>query len=253
MLALLAGTLTVACFLRPRVTREYEFPEGYLDGLKTFDESDWADVLAQRVDANGRVDYEGLRGNREALTRYLALIAQVGPTTRPELFENRNDELAYWINAYNAIVIDQVLDRWPIESVIDHKVSFFVLTRYDIDGRPISLYSLENDTIRKGFGDERIHFALNCGGVGCPRLPAEPFRGDRLEAQLQRETRFYVHESRNVADEDGHLVLNEIFDWYGEDFAPGVAEWVAKRRPDLAIGADTKVRYRPYEWALNSQ
>ena len=257
--ALAIAMVAVACFLRPRVTQDYEFPEGYLAGLKSFDDADWSAVLSAHVNGEGRVDYEALLKDREPLTRYLALIGAVGPTTRPELFPTREDKLAYWINAYNAIVIDQVLRRWPIQSVIDHKVSFFVLTRYDVDGAPISLYSLENDTIRKGFGDERIHFALNCGGRGCPRLPAVPFRGDTLEQQLQTETDFYLAERRNVSMAggvavEGHdLVLNEIFSWYSEDFKPDVKAWVAKRRPDLAIDADTKVRHRDYDWTLNGQ
>jgi len=243
----------IACCLRPLVRQDYEFPDGHIDGLKAFDLSDWTAVLKRRVDGEGRVDYEGLLADREPLRRYLALIGEVGPTTRPDLFPSDDDKLAYWINAYNAATMDQVLRRWPLESVVDKKISFFGWTRYRIDGRALSLYTIENDIVRREFGDARIHFALNCASVGCPRLPAEPFLGERLQSQLARETRRFLNEPRNVAVEDGKLVLSEIFSWYAEDFTPSVVEWVLERRPDLKIPTTAEPTYRAYDWALNSQ
>ena len=253
ILAVASTALTVACCLRPLVKQDYEFPEGYLAGLARFDSSDWAEVLRRHVDAEGRVDYTALLEQRDPLRRYLALIGEVGPTSRPELFEGDDAKLAYWINAYNAVTMDQVLRRWPIESVIDNKISFFAITRYRVDGRSLSLYAIENDIVREQFGDARIHFALNCASIGCPRLPAEPFVAERLQAQLQRETERFLREERNVAWEDGELVLSEIFDWYEEDFPPSILEWVRARRPDLKVPEDAKVRYRDYDWGLNRQ
>jgi hypothetical protein len=252
-LVVASTALAVACCLRPLVKQDYEFPAGYLAGLQRFDPADWATVLRLHVDGEGRVDYEGLLAAREPLQRYLALIGEVGPTTRPGLFPDDDARLAYWINAYNAATLHQVLRRWPIESVIDHKLSFFVLTRYRVDGRSLSLYSIENDIVRGQFGDPRIHFALNCASVGCPRLPAEPFVADRLQEQLERETKRFLGESRNVAMEGDALVLSEIFDWYGEDFEPDAAAWVRLRRPELAIPEGATVKYRAYDWGLNRQ
>jgi len=243
----------IACCLRPLVRQDYEFPAGHIDALAAFDVSDWAAVLKLRVNGEGRVDYEGLLADREPLRRYLALIGEVGPTTRPDLFPTDDDKLAYWINAYNAATMNQVLIRWPLKSVIDDKISFFAWTRYRVDGRSLSLYTIENDIVRKQFGDARIHFALNCAGIGCPRLPTEPFLGKRLQSQLERETRRFLNETRNVAVEDGKLVLSEIFSWYADDFTPGVVEFVLARRPDLKLAATAETTYRTYDWSLNSQ
>jgi len=252
-LVLFATAGLMACCLRPLVKQDYEFPEGYLAGLTAFDTADWAEVLRRHVNADGRVDYEGLLAAREPLQRYLALIGEVGPTSRPDLFPDADARLAYWINAYNAATMDQVLRRWPIQSVIDHRLSFFVVTRYRVDGRSLSLYSMENDIVRREFGDPRIHFALNCASIGCPRLPTEPFIGTRLQTQLERETTRFLGERRNVAIEDGALVLSEIFSWYEDDFAPGIVKWIRARSPNLAIAADAKPTYRPYDWGLNAQ
>jgi hypothetical protein len=169
------------------------------------------------------------------------------------LFPRDDDRLAFWINAYNAATLDQVLRRWPIRSVHDHKLSFFVVTRYRVDGRPLSLYAIENDIVRRQFADPRVHFALNCASIGCPRLPAEPFDGATLQAQLERETTRFLNEPRNVAVENGSLVLSEIFSWYADDFPPDAVAWVRARRPDLDPPEGAKATYRPYDWALNDQ
>ena len=251
--AVIVTATTVACCLRPLVQQDYEFPEGYLAGLTRFDPSDWTTVLRLHVDDQGRVDYEALLEAREPLRRYLALIEQVGPSTRPELFATKETKLAYWINAYNAATMDQVLRRWPIDSVIDNKISFFAITRYRIDGRSLSLYSIENDIVRKEFGDARIHFALNCASIGCPQLPATPFLPGRLDEQLDRETRKFLSEPRNVSLDGSVLTLSEIFSWYAEDFSPDVVSWVRARRPDLGIPDDVTVEYGKYDWGLNRQ
>ena len=216
----------------------------------TYDDADWATVLKEFVDDRGRVDYRSLRERRAPLDRYVALLAVVGPTTRPGQFTTTNDRLAYWINAYNALVMFQVIERWPLKSVGDHKKKFFYFTRFEVDGRNLSLYAIENDIVR-GFGEPRIHFALNCASLGCPALPREPFRAAALEAQLARETARFLGARPNAAREGEALVLSRILDWYSGDFEPDPGAWVAQRVPRLA--GYSSVRYRDYDWTLNGR
>lgn len=224
-----------------------------LAAMDHFDDADWRTVLETRVDGEGRVDYTGLAADPAPLERYVALLAEVGPSTRPELFPDAHHRLAYWINAYNALVLFNVLQHPELESVGDAKAGFFYLTCFRLDGAEINLYDLENSVVRERFDEPRSHFALNCASVGCPRLPAEPFEGARLEQQLARETARFLSEPRNVAVEEGQLVLSEIFDWYAEDFPPSPADWVVAHRGGAPLGSWTSVRYRPYDWALNAQ
>ncbi|MHC4938872.1 MAG: DUF547 domain-containing protein [Planctomycetota bacterium] len=198
----------------------------------------WANVLGHVE--NGKVDYEAIP--RTELNRFVAMLARFGPQTTPELFPTEPDRLAYWINAYNAVVIHQVLERWPIESVGKKKAQFFYWTRYVVDGKPRSLYAIENDIIRKRFDEPRIHFALNCASTSCPRLPSEPFVPAKLENQLKRETDRFLAE--HVSLEGETLYLSKIFEWYAEDFGPDPATWVGH--------PGKKVVYRPYDWSLNS-
>jgi hypothetical protein len=219
-----------------------------------YEDADWAEVLRERVDGRGRVDYAALVAHREPLDRYVALLAEVSPRNRPELFGDRDHRLAYWINAYNALTLFQVVERWPLDSVGDsswRRLEFFVRTRFVVGGETFDLQGLENDVVRGEFGEPRVHFALNCASAGCPRLPREPFRGDRLEEQLEGGTREFLDEERNVAVEDGVVVLSEIFDWFAGDFPPDPLAWVSRYRPDLPADAD--VRFRPWNWALNDQ
>lgn len=252
LLAILPSVFIVSgCFttLRPKTPLD----ESRLASIPAFDDSDWAAVLEKHVDEEGRVDYAGLRRERQRLERFVSLIGAVGPERRPELFPSREDRLAYWINAYNALVLFNVIERPSLRSVNDDKKSFFYFTRFPLDGREINLYDLENDVIRRGFGEPRVHFALNCASRGCPRLPREPFRAASFEAQLDRETTRFLHEPRNVALEGGEILLSEIFQWYREDFAPSPVRWIAQHAPDLALPLDARVRFRDWDWRLNDR
>ena len=252
LLATLFLALTSSCvsIREPRLA----LPPSEPATLVEFSYSDWASVLERHVDDQGLVDYEGLAAARTALDRFLALLAVVGPGTRPDLFPTREDRLAYYLNAYNACVIAEVLERWPLASVEDVKLGFFYLARYRIDGSPISLYDLENDVVRAIFGEPRAHFALNCASLGCPKLPREPFLGPRLEAQLARESTRFLQEARNVERApENVLVLSQIFEWFDEDFSPSPLAWLRAQAPDLDLPATVRVRFRPWDWRINAQ
>ena len=149
-----------------------------------YDPGLWATVLETYVDNRGFVDYAGLSEDREVLDRYLTQVKSTGPESNPELFPDRWHELAFYINAYNALVFEGVLARGPeTESVWKGLISglnFFVRMDILIDGKQTNLRNLENKVIRDRYGDPRIHAALNCASVSCPRLPRRPFDADIL-------------------------------------------------------------------------
>lgn len=138
-------------------------------------------------------------------------------------------------------------------------------------GDDTSLYFLENSVVRKRFPDPRIHFALNCASISCPRLSRHVFLGNRLNAQLDAETRRFVGEARNVTidPESGTVQLSSIFDWYEGDFVnwdrsafdgkkPSLRAYVAHYLPSeqaqpFLQPASYEIRFRPYDWGLNDQ
>jgi hypothetical protein len=242
----------------------------------------WERVLDRFATSDGRVDYAALRAERSGLDRYLEQLAAESPDSAPERFPTTEDRLAYWINAYNATVVELVLAHYPIQSVRDVRApllafflptesGFFLFQRFELGGSRTSLYSLENRLIRRRFAEPRVHFALNCASLGCPRLPRDAFRGERLDEQLERETRRFLGEERNLRIDHvrREVSLSSIFDWYRDDFIAWLSarhpeapqtlveyvRWNAppEQRAELTRARDYDVVFVPYDWRLNDR
>jgi hypothetical protein len=191
----------------------------------SFSYEDWNKVLGKYVDARGYVNYDALAKDRADLDRFVAAIEKTSPKSSPELFPARNDQLAYWLNAYNAQVFKGVLARGPEkESVwkggIFSGYSFIVGMDIVLGGEKLNLKKLEDKTVREGFKDPRVHAALNCASKGCPRLPQVAFDPSKLDEQLDEGMKGFVAEARNVTVDDGArtVTLSKIFDWFSADF-----------------------------------
>jgi hypothetical protein len=215
----------------------------------------WTKVLIRHVDESGRIDFEALNHNHLDLDQVVAFIAAVDPASRPELFPDRQSHLAFYINAYNALAMHGVVQAGVPESLGGlTKFTFFYLRRFVVGGKSISLYNFENDVIRP-LGEERVHFALNCMVVSCPRLPRVAFSAAKLDAQLDAAARAFIGETRNLWPDPAkrEVWLSAIFDFYTEDFlahAPSLIAYVNRYRADQ-IPADFKVRFLEYHWTVN--
>lgn len=230
------------------------------------------DKVLKAYNRGGFVDYEALGKDRKELDRYLAVLGKVSPKSSPELFPDDKHKLAYWINAYNALIFQNVLSRYPFKS-LDGKLfqtQFFYQDEFTLGGGKYDLYNLENKTIRPTFKEPRIHFALNCASFSCPRLPEEAFTPQNLEQQLQRETLKFMNEERNVSlkASKGRLVVSMIFNWYNDDFVEHssvkgkgskdqrlIAYINQFRSKDRKIPANKEweIEYRDYDWTLNDR
>jgi hypothetical protein len=196
-----------------------------LNAAPKFSYEDWGKVLGKYVDARGYVNYDALAVDRGDLDRFLAAIEKTSPRSNPELFPAKNDQLAYWLNAYNAQVFKGALARGPEkESVwkggIFSGYSFFVGMDIVLGGEKLNLKKLEDKTVREGFKDPRVHAALNCASKGCPRLPQVAFDPEKLDEQLDDGMKGFVAEKRNVTIDDAAktVTLSKIFDWFSGDF-----------------------------------
>ena len=221
----------------------------------------WGRVLSSFVH-DGGVDYAGLQARPEDLESFLASLA----AARPETLDP-SQALAFWCNAYNAVVLRHVLDRYPgIESVKEEDGFFNGLT-FPVAGAERTLDEIETEG--RALGDPRIHFAVVCASTSCPDLFDEPFRGEEIDSQLSRLTGgFLADPTKGMRyDSDGTLWLSSIFKWYAGDFTGGstvvaffsrggVADWVRGQLPPAAaaeIGDSSKVRYLDYDWGLNDR
>jgi len=241
----------------------------------------YARVLSSFVNEKGLVNYAGLTQNPEDLDRFYHQVASVSPDSHPQLFPAKDDQLAYWINAYNATVMKGVVAYYPITSVaavkppallffFPSKSGFFFFQRFTYGSKETSLYVLENRVIRERFNDPRIHFVLNCASSSCPELPQRPFYPESLEQQLEAETAAFINSPENVRydSQSNVLYLSSIFDWYQKDFVdwldqhvPGqdanLINYVGQFLPNSTARAlrensgKLTIVYLPYDWTLN--
>ena len=211
----------------------------------------WARVLLRFVNDEGEVDFARLATDRADLDRVLAYIA----ATPFEQLPAGAPRLAHHINSYNALSMFNVIASGLPETHAGlAKLRFFVLRRFNIGGRELSLYAYENEVIRP-LGDPRVHFALNCSARSCPVLPRVPFRADALDKQLDFETRAFFARPENLrVDPAARTVwLSEIMSFYSEDFAPAAAPSLldyVRRYTTQVLPADYAVRFTPYDWSV---
>jgi hypothetical protein len=247
---------------------EHPFEES---SSSSFSYSGWNAVLSKVVDDRGTVDYGALAKDRAALDRFLTAVERTSPDSNPALFPARADQLAYYLNAYNAWVFRGVLARGPErESVwrggLVSGYSFFVGMDVVLGGVKTNLKKLEDKTVRAQFADPRVHAALNCASLGCPRLPRKAFEPPTLDAELDAAMREFVSEERNVAVDAAArtVTLSKIFDWFAGDFLafekkqgnadPNLIDYVNRYRPAGArVPRDLKVRFAAYDKRLNGR
>lgn len=213
---------------------------------------------------DGLVYYRALKSERGRFDRYVQSLAETGADTVKGWAPER--QLAFWINAYNAITLGSVLDAWPVESITKIRPTLGVLPgngvwkqKHRVAGHDVSLDDIEHATLRRHFAEPRIHFAVNCAAKSCPPLLPAAFTGRGLEAQLDRVTERFIRSPRyNATGRAKPWALSKIFEWYGEDFtaaAGSVPAYVLRYLPaEQARGVDpAKVRWtaRTYDWSLN--
>ena len=223
----------------------------------TINHSAWEDLLWQFVEA-GAVDYEGLQTERQTLDAYVASLAEVDL----KRLASTKEQLAFWINAYNACVVQAVLDHYPVKSVKDIP-GFFDKQRHRVAGKSLTLNQVEEQG--RLLKDWRIHMAVVCAASSCPPLRSEAYVADRLDEQLADQARqFLAGPSRGFrVDRDGGILwLSKIVKWYATDFVstgPLTAQTIL---PVIAPSLDPSVaqavreqrftlKFLDYDWTLN--
>ena len=211
------------------------------------------DALLKKYVSGGGVRYAAWKANAEDMAALDKVVTAIGAESPSG---GRNDKLAFYINAYNAWIIDQVLEKYPVKSVKDLAPLFGVFTgkRIQLGGEKMSLNHLEKDLILKGIGEPRAHFAVNCASRSCPVLIPAAYNGATLDATLNERARAYVTSPLGVQlSKDGKTAqLSSIFKWYTDDFKPagGAVPFINKFRPQ-PLPADVKVDFQDYDWSLN--
>ncbi|MDX2167665.1 MAG: DUF547 domain-containing protein [Deltaproteobacteria bacterium] len=220
------------------------------------DHDDWSALLGRYVDEQGQVAYRDLAAqSRPALAAYLTTLA----TAQPNGW-SRDDQLAFWLNAYNAAIVNAVLQGRSAESLLSRYGLFY---RYELElaGKPRTPDAVENQIIRPA-GEPRIHFALVCASTSCPKLRRQAWTAATLDADLDAAARAFLRDPlRNQIRAGAPAVrLSSIFKWFRDDFGGSddrvrgfVARYVEEPERTWLLEQKPPIEYLDYDWTLNAQ
>ena len=232
------------------------------NGPKRPDVAAYDRILKSYVREDGMVKYDALKNDFDPLARFVEAVGAVSPDSHPSLFPSREEKLAYWLNAYNALVLWVVTKEYPEKkdrlATPEGQDQFFLRTDFKTGGRIRSLNDIEN-AMRNQFMEPRIHFAIVCASKGCPWLPRDAFTAEKLEEQLESRARLFLNQERAVqVDNANHEVgISQIFDWFKKDFGTSteaVLAFISKYRPadrEALQQGTWKIRYLDYDWGIN--
>lgn len=225
------------------------------------DHGPWAELLGKfvvaRSDGLHVVAYEEVGPeDRARLEGYLADLQEVRVSTLA-----RDEQMAYWMNLYNAATVRVILDHFPVESIteihLDGGQGPWDAELLRVEGRGLSLNDIENRILRPIWKDPRIHYGVNCASYGCPNLALEPFTAENLEDLLDRGAEEFVNHERAVRFEGEKLVVSSLYNWYVADFGdglPGVLEHLTEFADEELAGRLDRFRGEveyTYDWSLN--
>lgn len=227
------------------------------------DHSAWDGLLGRYLDSEhpsgvNRFDYAAVSpGDRRVLDEYLDELQSLSPASL-----NRDEQMAYWFNLYNALTVRVILDHYPVAGIRDISLPGsrggpWKAALVTVEGRPLSLDNIEHDILRPLWGDTRIHYAVNCASIGCPDLAPRAYRGAILEEMLDEAARSYINHPRGVSSDGRRLTLSSIYSWYKEDFGnreelyAHLLRYAEDEIAEAVRASKGRPRYR-YDWALNS-
>lgn len=207
---------------------------------------DQSDAFFKQYVRENKVDYAAVHQSPEALQTMVDFIAKADPESYTP-----NQRKAFGINAYNLLVIKNVVDNYPLESPL--KISgFFDGIKVEVAGKKTTLNNYEKKELLQRYNDGRLHFVLVCAAVSCPPLANFAYRPETLEDQLEAQTKAAINNQYFIRVDDfaGTVELSKIFDWYAADFKPTPVAFINKYR--VKPLPEAKPNYYTYDWTLNS-
>jgi hypothetical protein len=205
------------------------------------------DYLLSKYVRNQGFDYELMLANED--TSMLDAIIQKGKY-QSTIVEDKNEQIATYINLYNLLVIQKITRNMPISSPMEVP-NFFENKIVNLGGADYSLNEIENDLIRGSYKDPRIHFALVCGARSCPPIQPFAYVGDQLDEQLNSVTKEALNDAEFVQLNNNKVGLSQIFIWYKVDFPKDIIEWINLYR-DEPLSKEIQIEYYTYDWTINS-
>lgn len=215
----------------------------------------WDSLLMAHVADNGLVNYQGFIQDSARLNQYLTALSTHHPNDK---FWTEDEQLAYWLNAYNAYTIKLITDHYPVASIKDIKPGVsFVNSVWDIkfiniESRTYDLNNIEHGIIRSQFDEPRIHFAVNCASISCPKLQQRAYTAKNLDQQLTRAAKEFLSDSSKNKITETKIEISPIFKWFSGDFTKNgnLIDFLNQYSP-VNINNNATIIYQTYDWNLN--
>ena len=238
---------------------------------KSFNDKDYNEVLKTYV-SEARVDYKSLQKNRQKLDRFNTMVGNLNPTIYQGWSES--EKIAFLINAYNSFTLESIIDQNPLKKSIRDISGVWKRRKFKIAGELKTLDNIEHQTLRANFNEPRIHMALVCAAKSCPPLRKETYRGEKLDAQLDDQTRSFLSTTNGfrIDYQKNRVYLSSIFKWFGKDWLKTygiddkftgnakqravlnfISQYLNDQDRDYLVRGNYKLSYLPYDWSLNKQ
>jgi hypothetical protein len=228
------------------------------------DHGEWqrflSSYLVAEEDGVNRMQYRRVTAeDRRALQSYIEKSAAL-PISR----FNRTEQLAYWINLYNALTVEVILGHYPVASILDINISpgWFSVGPWgkkliSVEGERLSLDDIEHRILRPIWRDPRIHYVVNCASTGCPNLGREAYTGATIQEKLTQAAKDYINHARGTSFDGDDLFVSSIYKWFREDFGDSDASVIEHLReyagPELRnrLSRIRDIKGHVYDWSLN--
>ncbi|MGE0587855.1 MAG: DUF547 domain-containing protein [Cyclobacteriaceae bacterium] len=209
------------------------------------------DQFLKKYVSQGNVDYASIKKNKSEIDALVQSIGLMNLTSQDE-----SSKKAFYINAYNILVISSIVKAYPVKSPMDIQ-GFFDKKPYRVAGEMLTLNALEKERLLAPTQDARLHFALVCAAKSCPPLMSSAFKPDQLDKQLGERTKITINDPKwlMVKSNQKQIDVSKIFEWYAGDFTRNgqtILTWINQYRTSK-IPANYKVSYYEYDWSLNGK
>ena len=214
---------------------------------EVFDHSGFHALLQKNVSPQGKVNYQAFKRDRTVLRMYLFALGKYTPNK----MWSKQEKLAYWINAYNAMTIDLIIRNQPLNSIKDIDDPW-KQDLWKLAGQMYNLDKIEHQILRK-MDDPRIHFAINCASFSCPTLLNEAYTAAKIEHQLQSAARKFVNDTQRNTITPKAITISKIFKWFSKDFKKNqtLIEFL-NTYAAITIDQNATINYMDYNWELNN-
>lgn len=194
------------------------------------------------------------KSDQNLLKSYIDSLIRLNPI---EL--NKPQQKAYWINLYNALTVNTVLESYPVDSILDIKSSWIIPGPWrknliNVSSMPLSLNDIEHGILRPIFKDPRVHYALNCASIGCPNLQPVAYQADYLNQQLDAAAIEFINSDKAYRKDGDKIILSSIYDWYMNDFGSGdqsISLHLKQYHVDFIDKFDNNAVIFDYDWTIN--